>query len=119
MKKDGKAIDWIDQDILMDSLNISISYQVLGMQPTNSNDDPTLKFDWSTYPIKEHTVTASGHIIQPISPSTSNPKSLKNLYPFDSCMPVALAASMFEFLRTVDLKSVPKLDISDEFPYQE
>jgi len=121
MKKSGKAIDCIGQDILMDSSNVSISYQVLGMRSTNSNDDPTLKFDCRTYPIKERTVTAPGCLTQPINPETSSPKSLKDpvFYLLDSRMLVGLAASTFESLGTINLKSIPKIDISDEFPYRE
>jgi len=91
------------------------------MQSTNSNDDPTLKFDWWMYPIKERTVTAPGCLIQPWNPENSSPKSLKDpvFYLLDSHTLVALAASMFESLGTVDLKSIPKIDISDEFPYWE
>ena len=121
MKKGGKTIDCVNQDVLLDSSNISISYQILGLRPADSNNDPTLKFDWRTYSIKERTITAPGRLIQPINPETSNSKSLKDpiFYLLDSCMLVALMASIFESLGTVDLKLIPKIEISDEFPYRE
>jgi hypothetical protein len=121
MKKGRKTIDCVDRDVLLDLSNISILYQILGLRPADSNNDPTLKFDWRTYSIKEHTITAPGCLIQPINPETSNSKSLKDpiFYLLDSRMLVALMASIFEFLGTVDLKLIPKIEISDEFPYRE
>lgn len=122
IKKGGKAIDCVSEDVLVDSSNVSVSYQILGMRPANSDDDPTLKFDWRTYSVKERTLTVPGHLIQPINPETSNPNlSLQDpvFYLLDSCMLVALAASIFESLGAPDLKLIPKVNMSDDFPYRE
>src|SRR5271168_3916484 len=105
MKKGGKTIDCVDQDVLLDSSNISISYQILGLRPADSNNDPTLKFDWRTYSIKERTITAPGRL-RPHS--THQPRNIKfqitersHFFIFWTVVCwtlVALAASIFESL---------------------
>ena len=120
MKVDGKPVDCIDCDLLMEP-TVSVSYQIIGLKPSDSQDDPTLKFDWRTYPIKERTFTAPGRLIQPIDPNTSTPKSIKDpiFYLLDSCFLVALAASIFEVLKASDIKSIPKIKIGSEYPHCE
>ncbi|KDR66334.1 hypothetical protein GALMADRAFT_80973, partial [Galerina marginata CBS 339.88] len=120
MKVDGKPVDRVDCDLLMES-TVSISYQILGLRPSDSQDDPSLKFDWRTYPIKEHTFTAPGRLIQAINPETSTPKSIKDpiFYLLDSRFLVALAASLFESQRASDIKSIPKIKLGTEYPYRE
>lgn len=120
MKVDGKHVDCVDCDLLMEP-TVSISYQILGLQPSDSHDDPTLKFDWRTYPIKEHTFTAPGRLIQPIDPKTSTPKSIKDslFYLLDSRFLVALAASLFDNQRASDIKSIPKIMPGTKYPYRE
>lgn len=120
MKVDGKLVDCIDCDLLMEP-TVSVSYQIIGLKPSDSQDNPTLKFDWRTYPIKERTFTAPGRLIQPIDPNTSTPKSIKDpiFYLLDSCFLVALAASIFEVLKASDIKSILKIKIGSEYPYCE
>jgi len=120
MKVDGKPVDRIDCDLLMES-TVLISYQILGLRSSHSEDDPTLKFDWRTYPMKEHTFTAPGRLIQPIDPEMSTSKSIKDpiFYLLESRFLVALAASLFEGLIVSDIKSIPKIGLGTEYPYRE
>jgi hypothetical protein len=120
MKVDGKPVDCINCDLLMEA-TVLISYQILGLRPSDSQDDPTLKSDWRTYPIKERTITAPGRLIQPIDPQTSMPTSIMDpiFYLLDSRFLVALAASLFETQKASDIKSVPKIGLGTEYPYRE
>lgn len=122
LKVDGQSVDFVDHGQLAES-KVMVSFQLLGLRATDSTDDPTTKLDWRTYqfPI-EASFTVPGRLIQPINPTTSTPKSLgrdKLFYLLDSRVLVALTASIFQLLNTVDLKSVPKMTVKPEFPYRE
>jgi hypothetical protein len=120
MRNDGKPTDVLDLDLLMES-TISVTYEVLGLRPSNSDEDPTLKFDWRTYDIKEKVFTVPERLIQPMNAETSKPKSLKDpiFYLLDSQFLIALSASIFESLGASDIKSIPKISLRDEYTYRE
>ena len=120
MRNDGKLTDILDIDLLMES-TISVTYQLLGLRPMNSDEDPTLKLDWRTYNIKEKNFTVPGCLIQPMNAEMSKLRSLTDpiFYLLDSQFLVALSASIFEALGTSDIKSIPKIGLRDEYPYCE
>ena len=65
----------------------------------------------------EHSFTVSGQLIQPINPTTSTVET--GWYLFQSTVLVTLAASIFQQLTASNLKSIPKLIPSDEYPYRD
>lgn len=50
---DSKPAHVVEYNIRGDQ-KVSVSYQLLGLKPTTSQDDSTMKFDWRTSSIKEH-----------------------------------------------------------------
>jgi hypothetical protein len=121
LKDDGQSVDFIEHSQLAES-TIMVSYQLLGLRPTDSLDDPTMKMDWRTYQTpSELSFTVPGRLIQPINPETSEPQSVgeKLFYLLESRVLVALAASIFQSLTASEFKSVPKTPVKPEYPYRE
>jgi hypothetical protein len=65
----------------------------------------------------EHSFTVPGRLIQPINPTTLTVET--DWYLFQSTVLVTLAASIFQQLTASNLKSIPKLTPSTEYPYRE
>ena len=96
---------------------------MMGMRPTTLADDPDGKHDWRAYTIKEHSSTVPGRLIQSVNPTLSethtDTASGLPFYLFQSTFLVALTASLFQSLTVSDLKNVPKLNATPEYPYRE
>ena len=118
IKIDGNFADSIPVEML-DEDTVMVSYQMLGLRPTSSDDDPTQKHDWRTYTIKEHSFTVPGCLIQVVNPTISTTHTKFPFYLLQSSVLVALTASIFQSLTTSHLKSVPKITPSQEYPYRE
>lgn len=118
IKIDGEFVDSVPVEML-DEETVTISYQMLGLRPATSDDDPNQKHDWRTYTIKERSFTVHGHLIQVVNPSLSTTHTNIPFYLFQSSVLVALTASIFQGLMTPHLKTVPKIAPSQEYPYRE
>jgi hypothetical protein len=120
LKLDGVSVDCISFEMLQET-TVVISYQMLGLRPATSDNDPTQRHDWRTSTMREQSFTVPGRLIQSINPTISmNDKDVKNVfYLLESTVLVALAASLFQTLETSDLKSIPKMAPTLEFPYRE
>jgi hypothetical protein len=121
LKIDGDATDFVPHTMLSEN-TVSISYQVLGLRPASSDDDPSQKHDWRTCRLsQEQTFTVPGRIIQSINPKLAdiNDVRVPGFYLLDSQVIAALASSLFELLSLADLKTIPKLAPMKDFPYRE
>jgi len=68
IKVDGRSVPYVTLDMLEED-TVTVSYQMLGLRPATSDDDPEGKHDWRTYAIDEKTHTVPGRLIQPINPT--------------------------------------------------
>ena len=118
IKVDGRSVPHVDLDMLEEE-TVTVSYQMLGLRPATSDDDPEGKYDWRTYAIDEKTHTVPGRLIQPINPAVSKTQTALPFYLVETPMLMALTASLFQSLMGSYLKSVPKNAPSKEYPYRE
>lgn len=119
IKIDGDLEDFVPVEMLGED-TVTISYQMLGLRPATSDDDPDLKNDWRTYTIEERSFMVPGRLIQVVNPTISSTHIVDMpFYLFQSSMLVALTASIFQGLTTPHLKDVPKISPSQEYPYRE
>jgi hypothetical protein len=117
LKFDGQPVPYLNLDTLSEE-TVTVSYQVVGLRPATVDEDPERVHDWRTHHMAdEHSFTVPGRLIQPINPTTSNVGT--GWYLFQSTVLVTLAASIFQQLTASNLKSVPKLTPSKEYPYRE
>jgi hypothetical protein len=107
IKVNGRSAAYVNLDMLGDD-TVTVSYQLLGLWSATNDDDPDHKHDWRTNPIKEHSFTVLGCLIQPVNPMVSKTTGLP-FYLLESAVLVALTASLFQSLAVSDLKHVPKL----------
>ena len=117
LKIDGKTVGYIFLDMLLED-TVTVSYQMLGLRPATSDDDPKLKHDWRTYSMQEQTFSVPGNLVQSIDPALSVTHKTMPFYLFESTVIVALTASIFQGLSISDLKMVPKLATTKEYPYR-
>jgi hypothetical protein len=117
LKFDGQSVPYLNLNTLSEE-TVTVSYQIVGLRPATVNEDPESVHDWRTYHMAdENSFTVPGRLIQPINPTTSNVET--GWYLFQSTMLVTLAASIFQQLTASNLKNVPKLTPSKEYPYRE
>lgn len=115
---DSKSVDQVQISILMEQ-TVSISYQLLGLVPATTIDDPELRNDWRTFKIKEATLSTPGRLILPINPTISTRSPTNPFYLLESRALLAFASDIFGRLTPKDLKAIPKLSPTKEFPYRE
>jgi hypothetical protein len=105
IKVNGQSAAYVNLDMLGDD-TVTVSYQLLGLRSATNDDDPDHKHDWRMHPIKEHSFTVPGRLIQPVNPTVSKTTGLP-FYLLESAVLVALTASLFQSLAVSDLKRVP------------
>ena len=98
---------------------VTVSYQVLGLRPATLADDPDGQHDWRTYTMGEQSFTVPGRLIQSVNPTASKTHLSIPFYLLQSTFLVALTASLFQSLTVSDLKTVPKLAPTKEYPYRQ
>lgn len=100
--------------------NVVVSIQLLGVRPSTSDDDPTLSLDWRSYRIKERTIQVSGRFIEALNPDImpSNSSS-STFYLFKGSSLVATAATLLGLVSNNNVKSIPEIPASLDFPYRE
>ena len=118
LRIDGQPVDYISFEMLAEG-TVSASYQMLGLRPATLAEDPDGRHDWRTYMMTEQSFTVPGHLIQSLNPTTSKTHLTIPFYLLESTVLVALAASLFQSLTISDLKNVPKLAPTKEYPYRQ
>jgi hypothetical protein len=115
---DGQSVGHVSFDMLTEAAVI-VSYQMLGLRPATLDDDPEGWHDWRTYTIGEQSFTVPGQLIQSINPTISKTHNRFPFYLLQSSVLVALTASLFQTLAISNLKKVPNLTSTKEYPYRE
>ena len=118
LRIDGQPVDFVSFEMLAEE-TVKVSYQMLGLRPAMLADDPEGRNDWRSYMANEQSFTVPGHLIQSVNPTTSKAMLSMPFYLFQSTVLVALSASLFQILTISDLKNVPRLAASKEYPYRE
>jgi len=117
LRINGQPVDYISFEMLAED-TVTASYQMLGLRPATLEEDPDGRHDWRTYMMNEQSFTVPGHLIQSINPTTSKTHlGIPFYYLLESTVLVALTASLFQTLTVSDLKNVPRLAPTKEYPY--
>ena len=112
----GKSVPYLNLKLLSEEA-VTVSYQIVRLWPAAVDEDPEHVHDWSTYHMaKENSFTVAGGLIQPINPTLWNIET--GWYLFQSTVLVVLAASIFQQLIVSNLKNVPKIAPTNEYPYR-
>jgi hypothetical protein len=118
LRVDGRSVDDISFEMLSEE-TVTVSYQMLGLRPATLADDPDGQHDWRTYTMGEQSFTVPGCLIQSVNPTTSKTHLSIPFYLLQSTVLVAITASLFQSLTVSNLKSVPKLAPTKEYPYRQ
>jgi len=116
LQVDGRPVDDVSFEMLPEE-TVTISYQMLGLRPVTLADDLDGQHDWRTYTMDEQSFTVPGHLIQSVNPTTLKTHLSIPFYLLQSTVLVVLMASLFQSLTVSDLKTVPKLAPTKEYPY--
>ena len=98
---------------------VTVSYQMLGLQPATLADDPNGQHDWRTYMMAEQSFMVPGHVIQSVNPTILKTHLTIPFYLLQSTVLDALTASLFQGLSMSNLKTVPKIVPTTEYPYHQ
>ena len=118
LRIDGHPADDISFDMLSEE-TVTVSYQILGLRPATLADDPEGRHDWRTYNMNERSFTVPGRLIQSVNPTLSKTHLGVPFYLLQSTVLVALTASLFQSLTVSNLKAVPKLVPTMDYPYRQ
>lgn len=98
---------------------VTISYQAIRLTRTTVDDDPSLENDWRSSAFLPLTFKTSGMLVQPINPTVSTRTPGKPCYIFDSGTLMALTANLRDHLTQVQLRTLPHITRTPEYPYRE
>lgn len=113
------AISAVPQSDLAELEKITISIQVLGLRPSTSSDDPSMRYDWRSCRAKELTIHVPGKFIYPLDPQLVSRGVGEMFYLFQGSSLVGMAASMLGQLLSKDIKDLSPVSASEYFPYRE
>ncbi len=123
----GEIIDMLYQGrhcqqlspILLADPTTFVSYQLLFLVPTTSEDGSVASHDWKwTYLRGPSYHRVPGRLIHPVNPDISTSQPGKPFYVFDSATLRALGMSMLDDLLPEDGQSLPEITPSVHFPYR-
>lgn len=116
---DSKPVEQLRLSILPEQM-VKVSFQILGLVPATSLDDPSLHNDWRTASMKEISFTIPGRLVQAINPDICSRIPTKPYYLLRSPVLMAFSASLFERLAAKDLRAIPTITTpTQDFPYRE
>jgi len=118
LRIDGQPVDYISFKMLAED-TVTASYQMLGLCPATLAKDPDGRHDWRMYMMSKQSFIVPGYLIQSVNPTTSKTHLSIPFYLLQSTVLVALMASLFQSLSVSDLKNVPKLAPTKEYPYRQ
>lgn len=98
---------------------VTISVQLLGLRQSTTDDDPTRRMDWRSYRVKESTIQVPGQFIEPINPATVCVDPATTFFLFQGSFLVATAETLLAAVTRVNIKSLPQVSSSLDFPYRE
>ncbi|KAF6759684.1 hypothetical protein DFP72DRAFT_806227, partial [Ephemerocybe angulata] len=92
--------------------------KVLGLRETTLDDDSKGIHDWRTYSMPGDSLNIPGRLVEPLNPEVG-PSTVKPFYLFQTPFLIAQASLLIQRMATADLKVLPKLKWTLEFPYHE
>lgn len=98
---------------------MQVSFQLLSLLPATSEDDRTLKNDWCTGASLLYTFKVPGTLVVPVNPKLSMAIPTHPAYLFESLELLALTSLLLEKVTRLDLKGVPSISRTNDFPYLE
>ncbi|TEB21892.1 hypothetical protein FA13DRAFT_1642094 [Coprinellus micaceus] len=118
IRYNGQALDRVGHHLLKES-PLKVSFQVLGMRPATSEDDPSGRYDWRTYALPSESLIAPGKFIEPLDPEVVTVDGSKPFFLFQSPLLITTTSLISGRLTSQDSKQLPKLKRTLEFPYRE
>ncbi|KAF6753578.1 hypothetical protein DFP72DRAFT_1010378 [Ephemerocybe angulata] len=122
IKLDGQAVPDIDHALLPEP-TVSVTFQLLGLRPAVADDvagvSTGAEYDWRTYTTMEKSFEVPGRLIQVVNPETAVVPSKGSFYLFGSPSLMALGSLLLQGMSVEDLKRVPKVLSTTEYPYRE
>ncbi|KAF6746501.1 hypothetical protein DFP72DRAFT_823118 [Ephemerocybe angulata] len=116
IRYDGEALESIGHNLLAEAA-AKVTVQILGLRPSTSDDDPSQQNDWRTYTSPSfRSLEMNGRCIEAIDPDVPPGRSF---YLLRSPFLIATTALLLERLSVSDLKSLPKVTATSEYPYRE
>ncbi|KAE9402392.1 hypothetical protein BT96DRAFT_956274 [Gymnopus androsaceus JB14] len=98
---------------------MQVLFQLLSLLPATSEDDRTLKNDWCTGASLLYTFKVPGTLVVPVNPKLSMAIPTHPAYLFESLELLALTSLLLEKVTQLDLKGVPSISRTNDFPYLE
>lgn len=117
IRYDKQALDRVGHSLLGESA-LKLSVQLSGLRPATADDDDTNDYDWRTFSIPESSFEVHGRFIEPLDPRIASSNG-KPYYLFKSGFLVAHTSLLLQRLLPTDLKHLPKLPTTTDFPYRE
>lgn len=104
---------------LLGKSSVTVSFQILFLIPTTTEDDPDLKNDWRWSRQKGSSHKIPGRLMEPLNPDLSMRTPLEPCYLFDSGSLSILGSLLLARLTREDMKVIPQIERSLDFPYTE
>lgn len=117
IRYNNQPLDRIGHALLAEPA-LKITFQLLGLRATTSDDDNEMVHDWRTYSMPSSSYTIPGKAVEPLDPKTSI-SSTKPYYLFQSPVLITTTALLIQRFTTADLKNIPKTKVTTDYPYME
>ncbi|KAG6808971.1 hypothetical protein H0H93_016294 [Arthromyces matolae] len=118
IKHDTQVVESISLELMAEA-TVTVSFQLLGLRPATSDDDPTMQSDWRSYSLSfEKTCTVPGRLVHPLDADYATPTGHNFYYLFKSSVLIATAATLNERLAP-SLKKLVTIQRTKDFPYRE
>lgn len=114
----SKPVDSVPISLLPEKA-VAILYQIVRLTRTTVDDDPTKDNDWRSSLFLSATVRVPGLFVQPINPTVSTRNPGNPCFLFDSDSLMALTASLHDRFTDVQLRAIPHIARTAEYPYRE
>jgi hypothetical protein len=96
-----------------------VDAQILCLRQATIEDDPTQAHDWSwSSRMGSSCEDVIGRYVHPINPSVSIHQPGKPIFLFESEFLVTLSCNLFQELASQDRKNLPKVKLTENFPYR-
>lgn len=117
IRYDKQSLDRIGHSLLSESA-LKLSVQLSGLRPATLADNDTNEYDWRTFSIPESSFEVHGRFIEPLDPKLGSSNGMQ-YYLFRSGFLIAHTSLLIQRLLPSDLKSLPKLSATTDFPYRD
>ncbi|KAJ7177628.1 hypothetical protein C8R46DRAFT_1029251 [Mycena filopes] len=115
----SQSLDELNTSLLADA-SAEVSFQIMCLARTNTDDDPTQRHDWLwSREMDGSSLRAPGCLVQPLNPTLST-RGVKPTYLFDTSELLIVAASLHEQIlpRARSARQIPVVKQPKQFPYR-